>query len=182
MSEKQTLSGSAPNSTNIYRNIFLQFPKLNYRKLREKTCRQLLHIISHSRLGNKMKFESYGVLHVDSSGQYMCVTKSGNVFDRKNTMCIIYNIDKENVNTKYNKLFLFMHSAQDAEYFNYIVYNTDTGESVGHFYKYADISAVHDNALPSSALLTDLNISFNRMEDTTKFKELLDYKRHILDV
>lgn len=168
MNEEQTTLYDTPNDVNMYRNIFLQFPKLNYRKLREKTCRQLIHIISHSRLGQKMKFDSYGDIHVDGTGQYMCVTKTGDTFSRKNTMCLIYNINKENVNTKYDKLFLFMHSVQDNEYFNYIVYNTETGESVSHFYKNPDISAFQDNALPSSVLLTDLNISFNRMEDTAK--------------
>lgn len=73
-----------------------------------------------------------------------------------------------------------MHSVQDNEYFNYIVYNTETGESVSHFYKNPDISAFQDNTLPSSVLLTDLNISFNRMEDTATVKEMLEYKRSIM--
>lgn len=150
-----------------YEGVFLQFPNLDYVKLREKACRQIIHIISQSRLGQKMSFSCFGTLK--ASGNTMDIEERTEQFSRKDTMCIIFNI-KEEEKYGYDKLFLFMHKVHDACYYDYIVYNTETKKCNGHFYKNPDISAVQDTTLPSNILLTDINISFNRMENAIRHK------------
>lgn len=151
-----------------YTGIKLQFPNLDYKKLQEKKCRQFIHIIRNSRLGKKMRFSTYGTMRVHDNGMSVDIIETQTEFKRSNTMCMVYDILQPE-KYGYDKLFLFMHTAGESSYFDYIVYNTKSCKSVCHFYKSPDISAVQDINQPSSTLLTDLNVSFNRMESTARY-------------
>lgn len=161
-----------------YTSLFLQFPRLEYTKLKEKACRQIIHIISKSRLGQKMKFISYGKFEVDETGKYASVEFLPD-FTRFNTKCMIWKI--ENVEKYgFDRLIMFMHTVHDNKYYDYLLYNTETKKSNGHFYKNTDISALQDINAPSNVLLTDLNISFNRMERAKRMKEHISDKNRLL--
>lgn len=161
-----------------YTKLFLQFPHLEYSKLKEKACRQIIHIISKSRLGQKMVFRSYGTFDVDESGQYATVEFLTD-FTRSNTKCMVWEIeDVEKYG--FDRLIMFMHTVQDNKYYDYLLYNTITKKSNGHFYKNPDISALQDIKLPSNVLLTDLNISFNRMEKAKLMREYISEKNRLL--
>lgn len=158
-----------------YNNLFLQFPYLDYTKLKEKQSRMLIHIISKSRLSNKMKFVSYGTFETNENGQYANV-KSQNDFSRKDTKCMIFEIqDAEKYG--YDTLIIFMHKVHESTYYDYIVYNSISKQCTGHFYKNPDISAIQDTTLPSNVLLTDINISFNRMESSIRINNMLREKK-----
>lgn len=161
-----------------YTNLFLQFPRLEYAKLKEKACRQIIHIISKSRLGKKMTFRSYGTFDVDESGQYASVQFLPD-FTRSNTKCIVWEIENAE-KYGFDRLIMFMHTVHDNRYYDYLLYNTKTKKSNGHFYKSPDISALQDINVPSNVLLTDLNISFNRMEKAKLMKEYISEKNRLL--
>lgn len=167
----ETINNNTVNITSkkCYNNIVMQFPHLQYKKLQEKKCRQLIHIIRNSRLADKMRFSTYATLDVGADGMTAAITETQPEFKRAGTMCMVYDII-EPLKYGYDKLFLLMHVAGESSYFDYIVYNTKTRKSVCHFYKNPDISAAQDVGQPSSTLLTDLNISFNRMESTAVYK------------
>lgn len=161
-----------------YTSLFLQFPHLEYAKLKEKACRRIIHIISKSRLGQKMKFLSYGKFEVDETGQYASAEFLSD-FTRFNTKCMIWKIeDAEKYG--FDRLIMFMHTVHDNKYYDYLLYNTATKKSNGHFYKNPDISALQDINAPSNVLLTDLNISFNRMERAKYMQECISSKNRLL--
>ena len=162
-----------------YTGLFLQFPHLEYAKLKEKACRQIIHIISKSRLGQKMKFRSYGKFEVDETGQYATAQFLPN-FTRFGTKCMIWEIGKAE-KYGFDRLIMFMHTVHDNKYYDYLLYNTETKKSNGHFYKNPDISALQDINVPSNVLLTDLNISFNRMEKAKYMQEYISSKNRLLN-
>lgn len=151
--------------------LFLQFPHLDYIKMKEKDCCQLKHIISKSRLNDKISFLSYGNITVDETGQYMNI-KYIPEFTRKNISALIWSIT-EPKKYGYDYLIIIMHKVHNIKYYDYLLYNIRENKCTGHFYKSSDISEIQDINLPSSCLLTDLNISFNRMENSIKLKNRL---------
>lgn len=169
--------------TNIIKDVFVQFPYLNYINLKEKQCNQLVHIIRGSRLRNDIQFCGFYNMTMNDAKkthkpeQYATFKYIGDSYARKSTNAIGFDIISENRNsTTFNKLFIIQHQVNKTIYYNYILIDTKNNKSISHYYKDNDFTT----------LLNDINVCFNRLEVSRKMNNFmhksLTYNKHIEDL
>ena len=164
------------------KNVFLQFPYLNYINLKEKQTNQLIHIIQGSRLRNDMKFIGFFNMTVNNriesglSEQWANFSYNDMNFVKRITNAIGFDIVGQRNNTSFNKLFIMQHQVNKNIYYDYVLVDEQNKKSISHFYK--------DNDYTS--LLTDINICFNRLEVSKKLNHFLklsnEHNKHTDDL
>lgn len=170
------------NTKKTIKDIFVQFPYLNYINLKEKQSNQLVHIIQGSRLRTELQFCGYYNMKVNDkketnkSEQYLTFDYIGNDFVRRTTNAIGFNILENRNSTNFDKLFIIQHQVNKNIYYDYILIDTFRNKSISHFYKDNDFTA----------LLNDMNVCFNRLEVSRKMNKFmqrsLSYNKHINDL
>lgn len=157
------------NISKTIKDVFVQFPYLNYISLKEKQSNQLVHIIQGSRFKNDLQFCGYYNMTVNNkketnkSEQYVTFNYIGNDFTRRTTNAIGFNIISERNSTTFNKLFIIQHQVAKIIYYDYILIDTVNNKSISHFYKDNDFTI----------LLNDMNICFNRLEVSRKINNFM---------
>lgn len=159
------------NSNNIikqYKSIEVQFPNIDYEPFREKDTRQLVHIISNSRLRNDMVLDGYYSVSQDEADwhnhyRYNLQFESED-FIRRRISALVYDISMSERNTStYNKLIVLTQTVNKTSYYHYVLVDTKNNRYSSHFYKNKNFTD----------FLTDLNITFNRLSETRTINDFL---------
>lgn len=143
------------NSVNTY-NVEFSICYTNANVLKKKKCDILTSSIGTSRLAYFMTFENYGMINFSDED-----TKHVNPeiivqdkFNRLKTNCLIYNLKETPHNPNiYNKLVIYYEVCGKNGYYNYLLFNTETGKNV-------HITWIEDLV---DMLLHRLNMTFNTM-------------------
>ena len=172
----------ANNIKKTIKDVFVQFPYLNYINLKEKQSNQLVHIIQGSRLKNDLQFCGYynmtmnNTTETSKSEQYATFNYIGQDFVRRTINSIGFNIIGNRNSTTFDRLFIIQHKVDKTIYYNYILVDTVNNRSISHFYKDNDFTV----------LLNDINICFNRLEVSRKMNNFmqksLSLSKHINDL
>lgn len=147
-----------------YKNIFLQFPRLEYNSFSRKFTEFFLNMIDGTRLGSDMSFEGYGKIEFegDEMKQSATIDLCFDKFKMRNVSALVFDISKSKRNsTDFNKVAFFTQTCKKTVYIHYLFFNSETGKSCTHFYRSNDLMY----------LLQDLNVSFNRMKNSKKIIE-----------
>lgn len=146
-----------------YKNIFVQFPCLDYNNFSRKTVEIFLNMIDGTRLSSDMSFEGYGKIEFeDDNKQSANIDLCFNDFKMRNVSTLVFDISKSERNsTDFNKVAFFTQTCKKTVYIHYLFFNSETGKSCAHFYRTNDLMY----------LLQDLNVSFNRMQNSKKIIE-----------
>lgn len=146
-----------------YKNIFVQFPRLDYNNFSRKVVAIFLNMIDGSRLSSDMSFEGYGkIAFEDDNKQSAIIDLCFNDFKMRNVSTLVFDISKSERNsTDFNKVAFFTQTCKKTVYIHYLFFNSETGKSCAHFYRANDLMY----------LLQDLNVSFNRMQNSKKIIE-----------
>lgn len=164
------------------KDVFVQFPYLNYINLKEKQSNQLVYIIQGSRLRTELQFCGYYNMTIndkkETNKSEQCITFNyiSNEFIRRTTNAIGFNIIGNRNSTTFDKLFIIQHQVNKTIYYDYILIDTINNRSISHFYKDNDFTE----------LLNDINVCFNRLEVSRKMNNFmqksLSYNKHINDL
>lgn len=146
-----------------YENIFVQFPHLDYNNFSRKFSEFFLNMIDGSRLSSDMTFEGYGKIEfTDDRKQSAIIDLCFDEFKMRNVTALVFDISKtERNSTDFNKVAFFTQTCKKTVYIHYLFFNSETGKSCAHFYRGNDLMY----------LLQDLNVSFNRMQNSKKIIE-----------
>jgi hypothetical protein len=147
-----------------YKNIFVQFPHLDYNPFSRKFAEIFLNMVDGSRLGSDMTFEGYGKIEFgDDRKQSAIINLCFDNFKMRNVSALVFDISKSKRNsTDFNKVAFFTQTCKKTVYIHYLFFNSETGKSCAHFYRENDLMY----------LLQDLNVSFNRMQNS---KRIIEY-------
>lgn len=147
-----------------YKNIFVQFPRLDYGNFSYKWVEAFLNMVEGSRLNLDMSFEGYGKIEFgDDRKQYANIDLCFDDFKIRNVSSLVFDISKSERNsTDFNKVAFFKQTCKKTVYVHYLFFNSETGKSCAHFYRENDVML----------LLQDLNVSFNRMLNS---KRIIEY-------
>lgn len=147
-----------------YKNIFVQFPHLDYNNFSRKFAEIFLNMIEGTRLSYDMSFEGYGKLGFgdDEKKQNAIIDILFDDFKMRNVSVILFDISKSKRNsTDFDKVAFFTQTCKKTVYIHYLFFNSETGKSCAHFYRANDLMY----------LLQDLNESFNRMQNSKRIIE-----------
>lgn len=120
-------------------NLTASIPHIMPTNIKEKTANMLISIITKSRLGQMMSFNSFARMDFDDekdSLEMHPIVSLQDSFNRLKTNCIVFNVFNNDINdNKYNMCFVYHHSsAKDIINYGYIMYNSKTQKSYHCFY------------------------------------------------
>ena len=117
-------------------HLKLELNHLNITKFKEKDVYILTQTINGSRLGiNHLKFLSYGYISFNEDDKRLnnAIVTPVDKFNRLKVNCVIFDMPFNPQNDGYyDKLFIFSDSAHE-EYYNYVMYNSETGKQIHKF-------------------------------------------------